>query len=302
MFGLGRKKPQITEKGDKKTNKPGLDPARLVELMRSFPIGSKIRYFPAGHEDLALDSIVIAYGVNDHLVYTQSDIRSHIEDDEHVFLLDDNWRDLVVRKVYSFCLLIPHIIDDENDLSYPRKVDLLNETRFARGRDLTLISLCNQQGVPHLNTQVRKRVVMEDGYYANHPVVVLETQPETLSLIDQRQENRLQTLIPSQLTVNGGDESCPCSLVDFSESFVRVRGEKDGTVFQMLFEGQTLNLTIDLDRQRGKVVVQGQVVRRDDDCLVLSLDALEKNGQWQEFTMMDVFEFKSTLLQHPETR
>jgi len=301
MLGMGRKKPQVTTDSDK-TNRIGLDPAQLVELMQCFPIGSKIRYFPEDQEDLAMDSIVIAYGINEHLVYTQNDIRSQIDGHDHVFLLDDNWRDLVVRKVYSFCLLIPHITDENSELSYPRKVELLNETRFARGRDLTLISLRNDRGVPHVNTQVRKRVVMEDGYYANHPVVVLETQPESLTLIDQRQERRLHTQIPAQLDMQGGEESCPCTLVDFSESFVRVRGDRDGTVFQLLYEGQTLDLRIELDRQPRHIVVQGKVARRDDEYLVMELLAIEKNGNMTSFSMMDVFEFKAILLQHPETR
>jgi len=302
MLGLGRKKPQVTHDGDKLTGGAGLDPAQLVELMQCFPIGSKIRYFPEDQEDLALDSIVIAYGINDHLVYTQNDIRSHLDGNAHVFLLDDNWRDLVVRKVHSFCLLIPHIIDDSGDLSYPRKVELLNETRFARGRELTLISLRNDRGVPHIETEVRKRLVMKDGYYANHPVVVLETRPATLTLTDQRQERRLHTLIPSTLSVQGGEETCPCTLVDFSESFVRVRGDRDGTVFQLLYEGQVLGLTIELDRQPRHIEVQGKVVRREDEYLVLELLAIEKAGAMVSFSMMDVFEFKATLLQHPETR
>ena len=302
MLGMGRKKPQVSHDKDNKTDRPELDPAQLVELMQCFPIGSKIRYFPDEQEDLALDSILIAYGINDHLVYTQNDIRSQIDGHDHVFLLDDNWRDLVVRKVNSFCLLIPHIIDEDNDLSYPRKVELLNETRFARGRNMTLISLRNDRGVPHVNTQVRKRLVMEDGYYSNHPVVVLEAQPETLTLIDQRQERRLHTLIPSRLTVAGGDDGCPCSLVDFSETFVRVRGDRDGTMFQLLYEGQTLTLTIELDRHPRRIMVQGKVVRRDDEYLVMELLAIDKNGEMQPFTMLDIFEFKATLLQHPETR
>ena len=173
MLGLRRKKPHVNPHGDDSTNGTGMDPAQLVELMQCFPIGGKVRYYPEDDDDLALDTIVIAYGINDHLVYTQNDIRSEMDGQEHIFLIDDNWRDLVVRKVNSFCLLIPFILDDRNDLSYPRKVELLNETRFARGRDLTLISLRGDKGVPHLRTFVRKRLIMKDGYYANHPVAFL---------------------------------------------------------------------------------------------------------------------------------
>ena len=43
-------------------------------------------------------------------------------------------------------------------------------------------------------------------------------------------------------------------------------------------------------------------MRRDDDYLVMELLAIEHNGEMAPFTMMDIFEFKATLLQHPETR
>lgn len=302
MLGLRRKKPHVNPDGDGSANGRGMDPAQLVELMQCFPIGGKVRYYPEDDAELALDTIVIAYGINDHLVYTQNDIRSEINDQEQIFLLDDNWRDLVVRKVHSFCLLIPNILDDRNDLSYPRKVELLNETRFARGRDLTLISLRGDRGVPHLRTYVRKRLIMKDGYYANHPVVVLETQPNSLTLVDQRQERRLHTAAAATLKVLGGEESCPCTLVDFSESFARVRGDVDGTVFQLFYVGQTLGMSIDIGRHTRPLNIEGKVIRRDDEYLVLEFINIERKGRMVPFTMMDVFEFKATLLQHPETR
>jgi hypothetical protein len=301
MLGLRRRKPQVNSPDDAVTGGKGMDPTQLVELMQCFPIGSKVRYFPEEEADLALDTIVIAYGINDHLVYTQNDIRSEMDGQEHIFLIDDNWRDLVVRKVHTFCLLIPYVLDDRNDLSYPRKVELLNETRFARGRDLTLISLRGDKGVPHLRTFVRKRLIMKDGYYANHPVVVLETQPGSLNLVDQRQERRLHTAAAATLEVLGGDEACPCTLVDFSESFARVRGDAEGTLFKLFYVGQILGLTIDVGRQTRPLHIEGKIVRRDDEYLVIEFVSIERKGRMVPFTMMDVFEFKATLLQHPET-
>lgn len=300
MLGLRRKKSHGGQNDDDSTG-AGVDPAQLVELMQCFPIGGKVRYYPEDEADLALDTIVIAYGINDHLVYTQNDIRCEMDDQDAVFLIDDNWRDLVVRKVHSFCLLIPYILDDRNDLSYPRKVELLNETRFARGRDLTLISLRGDKGVPHLRSYVRKRLIMKDGYYANHPVVVLETQPASLSLVDQRQERRLHTAVSVTLQVIGGEESCSCTLVDFSESFARVRGDVDGTIFQLFYVGQTLGMIIDVGRHTRPLHIEGKIIRRDDEYLVLEFINIERKGRMVPFTMMDVFEFKATLLQHPET-
>lgn len=280
---------------------PVLNPAQLIEIMQCFPIGSKLRYFIDGQQDLSGDSIVIAYGINNHLVYSQNDIRSHIDGQHHVFLLDDNWKDIIVRDVHSFSLLIPHIDVEDNQLSYPRKVEILNEVRFNRGQMISLMSLLNDRGVPHLQSHVRKRVVMKEGYYASHPVVVLDADVETLTLVDQRQQQRVRTSIPMVLAEETGRERLQCALVDFSESFVRLHVDPDAPLVQTLEVDQILVMTIELERQPHRFVVQGRLARIDNEFIVLEMLAMKQGDRFEPMRMLDVFEFKATLLQHPDT-
>ena len=295
----GRNDAQLAENH---TRTEVLNPAQLIEVMQSFPISGKVRYSIGHQDDQTFESIIIAYGINNHLVYSQNDIRSHLDGKSHIFLIDDNWKDIVVRDVNSFSLLIPHILEDEEELSYPRRVEMLNEVRFSRGQDITLISLLNDRGVPHLQTQVRKRVVMKGGYYANHPVVILETIPDTLTLVDQRQQRRVRTTIPVRLRKSESGELFECALVDFSESFVRLRVDDDSPFVMSLQLQDELVLSIELERQPRRFTMQGRVTRIDNEFIVMELLTLMHEGRFEPISMLDVFEFKATLLQHPETQ
>src|SRR5690606_1281525 len=99
-------------------------PDRLIELMRCFPISGKIRYFPEHRKDIVLESIVIAYGINNHLVYSQHDIHVDADNGTLIFLLDDNWKDRAIREVHRFCVLIPYAGGMDSDLDYDRRAAL----------------------------------------------------------------------------------------------------------------------------------------------------------------------------------
>jgi len=127
---------------------PVLDPSRLIELMRCFPIGSKFRYYPEFHKEITFESIIIAYGINSQLIYTQRDIRVELErDNTPVFVLDEDWKGRSISQVHHFSFLIPDVsVGDARD--YRRQTDHLHDGRFRRGDILTLMSLYNEKGIP----------------------------------------------------------------------------------------------------------------------------------------------------------
>ena len=42
----------------------------IKTLIEFFPIGKKLRYYPEFHTDIVLDTIIVAYCVNGHFVYS----------------------------------------------------------------------------------------------------------------------------------------------------------------------------------------------------------------------------------------
>lgn len=276
-----------------------IDPRLLAEVMRCFPISGKIRYYPEHRKDIVLESIVIAYGIDQRLIYTQHDIRIDEDSGEPVFTLDEDWKDRRLSGVRSFSLLIPYIGGMEGDLDYDRRVALETGGFLQRGETLTLMSLSNARGVPHMNTIVRKRTLLREGYYANHAVVVLEAQADTLNHIDQRQQMRVRTAIP--VTLQTADDAPPCTamMVDFTESSMKFRlGREAGEVA----ERRNLIVTIDLPAHGRKFILGGRTVRRDGDTLVISLVSRFRDARFRDIELMDALDLKATLLQHPSTR
>lgn len=285
-------------RGESPAPAPPIAPERLIELMRCFPIGGRIRYYPEHRKDIVLESIIIAYGIDSHLVYSQHDIHLDADNGTLVFLIDDNWKDRTVREVYRFCALIPYAGAMEGDLDYDRRAALDAGGFLQRGERLTLMSLSNTRGVPHVNTQVRKRVLLKEGYYANHAVVVLEMEHDTLNHVDQRQQMRVRTCIPVSVQSAEGAPAQPGTLVDFTESALKIK-LGDGIELQ---ERKGLIVTIHVPERHRTFVLAGKVLRRDAECVVLALTAQLKDNRFRDVEVLDALDLKATLLQHPATR
>jgi hypothetical protein len=294
MLGSGRAEQKLAG------GTPVLDSLRLIELMRCFPIGSKFRYYPEYHKEITFESIIIAYSINNRLIYTQRDIHVDVERDEPVFILEDDHKNSAVRQVRHFSLLIPDVsTGDARD--YRRQIDAPKNGRFRRGDILTLLSLYNEKGVPQINVQVRKRMVMREGYYATHVVTQLEVLLDTLNHIDQRQQRRVQTSIPASVQFSEESPHYPCTLVDFTETALKVRLDEAGTGVVPLIERRNMIVTIDLPAQSRRFVLTGRVLRRDTGHFVIALGGKIKDGQPRDFELIDAFDLKATLLQHPAT-
>ncbi len=280
-----------------------LDNGLILEVMRYFPIGNKIRYFPVHRKSVVLESIVIAYGINNHLVYTQKDI--HIKEQEGAepyFLLDDDWKDVSVRKVNSFCLVIPDVGQTESDLDYASRVAIDSHGLFKRGDTFTLMSLFAERGVPQIDVQVRKKVLLKEGYYANHSVVVLEALLGTLHHMDQRQQCRIKTRIPVKLYLTEEGEPFDCHLVDFSECSLKLRIGAHEAPRPSLTKKRSIIVAIDLPQQMKSYILKGKVLRRDDEHVVLSVTSRLVDRQYENFDLLAALELKANLLQHPETQ
>jgi hypothetical protein len=295
--------PKVEAETEISPRRTGIATAELLELMRCFPIGGKIRYFPEYNKDIVLDSIVLAYSVNDQIIYTQNDIEVDSGEGMLIFLSELNRGRPVVREVETFSLLIPYVAPTQNDLDYIRRAALETDGYLRRGEGLILMAPCTARGVPHVDCIVKKRVLMKEGYYANHAMAVLETRTSSFKYIDQRRHVRLRTQIPVMVKAAEAAPDCAGTLVDFSESSLRIRlGERAGAIA----EKKALIATIDLSKcaARGReqrFVVSGKVVRRDAECVVLNLTGRLKNNRFRELESMDALDLKVSLLQHPAT-
>jgi len=298
MFGYiaARIRPQENTGG---AEGPGLLP--VAEVMRHFPVGGKIRYYPDYRPDVTMDSIVIAYGINNHLVYAQRDIRlDETSANGPRFVLDDDWRDRPITHVERFCLVIPDIGGLEHCLDYDTRANLRNGGQLQRGDQLTLMSLFSRQGLPHVETMVRKRVTLKEGYYANHSVIVLEVDPDSLRLVDQRRHRRIRTNLPVTVAVSGCHDPFTACLVDFSEYSLRMRCGQDLLTLAGL-GSRKIYVRLEIPTTGRHFDLQGRLVRCGDEDLVLGLTHLRVGEEFEEIGLLSALDIKASLLQHPET-
>lgn len=303
MFGFLTKQTSAKGRGEAQEVRKTLDNERIVEIMECFPIGGKIRYYPEFRKDIVLESLIIAYGINNYLVYTQNDI--HVERAGEApprILLDDDWKDVAVNELHSFCFVIPDVGITDKDLDYISKAALKTGGWFQRGEQFTIMSLFTHKGVPHIDARIRKNVLLKEGYYANHSVVVMEVLPDTLAHVDQRQHYRIKTNIPVGLYLSEDSEPHECLLVDFTESSFKLRVDMHPGLVQQLGRRRSIIVAVDLPAQMRSFILKGKVLRQDEAHIVVSLKSRLVDKQFEDIDLLGAIDLKACLLQHPETR
>jgi hypothetical protein len=303
VFGAAEAKATSRNKADMGKANESLPIARLMELLRYFPLGEKVRYYPEYQKEGALDTIVLGYSVNDHYVFSSIDIRCEHEGDRDVFRLRVDGDERQIRNVESFSLLIPFNQEDEAKRDYMRRAELGPRGPFRRQNTITLTACSVGGTLSHIDTTVRRVTPLTSGIYAGHDVVVLDVLPGSLVLTDQRQHYRLHTDLPAKLTVRDG-ATHDCTLVDFSEESVQLKFAEFSADMLALTEYRRLTVNFDVAvNGRGKAYsLDGVMYRKKDTSLVMKLQGIYKNGKLLPMGLVDILDIKASLLQHPATQ
>lgn len=280
---------------------PLLSVEKVAAVMEHFHIGGKIRYAPDYRPEVTVDSLIIAYGINNHLVYAQRDICLDTSGNQAALLIDEDWKERVIPEIKRFCIILPDIGNLENALDYDTRVRVRNGGQLQRGDRITLMSLYANHGLPHVDTTVRKRVTLRDGYYANHSVIVLEVEPHTLRMVDQRQHYRIRTQMPVTIRLADENKARRCMLIDFSENSLRL--SFDGVDMDMPSSiRQKIYVNIDFEDLDKSFTLQAKAIRKGEDFMVLKLTHILQGDEFVELGLLEALDIKASLLQLPDTR
>ena len=277
--------------------------AKLTEVIRYFPLGEKIRYYPEFQKDGALETIILGYGVNNQFIYSPVDIRCQQDGDHDVLRLTADGHEQLVQQVESFCLLIPFNREDEQKRDYARRAELGPRGPFRRHNTITLLACSAGGTLSSLDTVVRRILPLESGIYAGHEVVLLDVLPSSLSLTDQRQHYRLQTSLPATLSIKDGGTH-ECTLLDFSEESVQLKFAEASKDLATLTEYRRLTLRFNVGSEGGgkEYTLDGVMFRKTADTLVMKLQSIHKKGQLHNLGLVDILDIKANLLRHPATQ
>ena len=279
-----------------------IDLARIKTLIDFFPIGKKLRYYPEFKQEIVFDTLIVAYCVNGHFVYSPDAIERDSDGCPMVFhSADDNVRTAAV-KLTSFELLVPDTSDLEIGLDYGRWAQIGRGRQFNIGNCISLISNAGGKGVSTLDTEVAKPIDLPDGPYAHSQMVLLTPDLDSLAVSDQRKKSRTRINAPVTLVLPEKTVSGPCTIVDISDSELRIRVRDRGTAMPAMQRGDVVFIetqTREAEGQR-RYFIKGTVIRRAAETCVIALQGQIKAGKVIALTPLDLLELKAGLLAYSQ--
>lgn len=275
----------------KKPQRPPLDKALLCAVIAYFPIGNRARYYPEYKEELTLNSLILAYLINGHIVYSNADITCN-KDNGTIEL-----KGKPIDTIESFSILMPISTPGESKLDYERKKSLGQSSGFTRGNTITLLGPQVGGQVPTIDTVVQKFYRFRDGVYTGEQAVVLTIDPKLLTLEDQRKHIRLETAIPVKMKCTHFSDSYNCMMADISERSVRVACLHLNLSSEEYEPGKMVTLTFELPDCSETRIIRGTIMRNETDALVVTLNTIMRGKKFEKLKPIDIMEIKAKLLQ-----
>ncbi len=303
LFGLLQK-----ESGSKKKGPSVFSFQEVSQVLQFFPIGQRLQYFCEYHKSIKIDTIIVAYAVNDHVVYSSNDIRIETKEGNTYFLVSVDGVEVKIDSVHSFNILVPLITRTEVDFRKGGKGKTEEEAKertindFKRLNTITLfVRNPGVKGIPHLDTTVKRVIALQHGIYAKQNLVVLQPDLESFECVDYRRFKRIDTNIPGRVQKSKDKTWHDCQIIDFSDKFVRLALEVKKYRMESFVMGIDIVLDVDPDASDKSLVVHGSIHRKRKNYIVISYKSIMKSGRFQPVDVLDELYIKSTLLGHPET-
>lgn len=276
----------------------GIDLDRLTTLIEFFPIGKKLRYYPARQKEIVFDTFVVAYCVNGHFVYSTAAIDRDAHGRPTAFHAGAAERRTAIPRPTHFQLLVPDTSHLEMKLDYHRRALIGRNGQFKTGNCISLISNVGSKGVSTLDTEVSQQIVMKDGPYEQSNMVLLTPRLNTLALTDQRGNSRAKVCAPVTVSLVDQHASGICTIVDMSESALHIRMPDRDARMSALQKGSDVFLDIDLGEPVRHYTLKGTVLRRSHEACVIRLAGLVKDGKIGKSGALDLLELKAGLLNY----
>ncbi|MBI4986373.1 MAG: PilZ domain-containing protein [Rhodocyclales bacterium] len=270
----------------------------LQTLIEFFPIGKRLRYYPALKKEIVLETCVVAYGVDGDFIYAADAIERDAQGRPTAFRAGPDGRKSPVVGPAPFQLLVPDTSDLEMKLDYHRRALIGRGEQFNKGNCISLIANAGRKGVATLATEVADRIVPDAGPYQRANMVLLTPKLHTLAVTDQRGKGRARVCAPVTVSLLRGKASRVCTIADMSETAVHIRMREQDGVAPALQEGADVVLDIDLGAAALRYTLKGKIIRRAPQACAIRLEGLVRDGRLATFSALDLLELKAGLLNY----
>ena len=286
----------------------------VCNILQHFKISSRLKYFPEYQKEKKYDTIIVAYAINNYLIYSNKDLQLIVNEGHQKLQLTELGNPIVIDRIKSFQLFLPYF--ERKEIHFSKSTYLPNGTAeaqevkevtakdFIRGNSITLfIRNTEIKGIPHLDTTVEKKVILKDDIYANRPLVLLTPLLDSFECIDFRRFNRLNTNIPCLFSLGKNKSEHQCTIQDFSERFIRIEFLEDNEkTIRGLTPETKIYLKILSEQDDENIICRGKIFRIRKCFIVVSLHNIMKGGKYQNIDELDEIYIKSTLLGHSSTQ
>ena len=269
---------------------------KLQEITKYYPIGSRVHYYPEFHENITLDSIIIAYLVDGNIFYSDSEISWKESGKRKILVFTTEGKKEQFDSVEEFQFIIPSSGGSEEKLDYFSRETLGRNSGLSRGNNITIIADKRGRRLPIIQTAVSRRTLVKEGFYANQEVVLLDVDTNSFMLADQRSSSRLNTNLPVSIKVRETPDVLHCTMTDFAEHSVRITFSEDEPITTFIVVDKTITLNLMLPEQDKSFTFRGHVFRREPGHAVVKLDMIEKDGSFSRMDTIDSLEIKTVLL------
>lgn len=271
---------------------------QLKQLITYFPIGGKINYYPEFLEHITFESMILGYEINDHQIYARDHVRG-LDGDIPEFFLQESGELLTAADLASFTLIVPDTSEVEKTLDYDSKAVIGKSGQFARGNSITLISTVASEGLPNVDTTVLRRTQVEQGYYQNYKVVILDPSLNSLTKKNRRHNNRMDLSQACLMFTPIDSQSAQCgTLVDCSELCVGIEVQKaqlDDGIFTV---GMPVRLSIPMPTLDRIFELTGEIFAiRAESTVVVKLHGIKKDDKVVDLQLVDRLDLRASLVQ-----
>lgn len=275
-----------------------LDRNQLKLLTELFPIGKELRYYSDAQLAVVLDTLIVAYRVNERFIYSRNAIKMTGNGSPAAFAIEPEKIELPLEQAQHFQILVPDTTDMEGTLDYDRRA-IIGRSQFKPGNIINLICNSGAKGASTLKTQVAEQITMADGPYANSKMVLLNPEFDSISVTDQLSASRRgRTNVPVDMYFKKDEPPYKCLLSDFSESSVGLHAIENQPAMPPLLQDDVVTIVIDLGESAKTYTIKGRVIRRSADICAVRLDELFRDHEYSRFTLLDSLKLKAGLLNY----
>lgn len=275
-----------------------IDLDRIKTLIKFFPIGKKLSYYPEFKKEIVFETFVVAYCIDGDFVYSGEAIDRDSEGYPTGFRVGEDGKPMPVSGIKLLQLLVPDTSDLELKLDYQRRALIGRGRQFKKGNYISLISSMGGKGLTTVDTEVAKQIVIKDGPYAQTQMILLTPELQTLNFTDQRRKTRAKTCVPVMVSLPKGKLSGPCTILDISDGAVRIRLRDHDTRMHVMHRGDEVILEIDLGEAERHYTIKGLVFRYSPETCIIRLEQMLKDGRFISFGPLDHLELKTVLFNY----